>query len=64
MFLNMLKGIKFYLDNAHSSVNAQEEDVPQGSIFLPTLFTLKINSIIDASPEGIDKSLYVDDLAV
>ena len=52
------------MDNTHSSLNPQEEGVPQGSILSPTLFTVKINSIIDALPEGIEKSLYVDDLAV
>ena len=38
--------------------------VPQVSIISPTSFTIKINSMIDALPEGIQKSLYVDDLAV
>ena len=63
---NFLKGRKFKvrLDNTHSSLNQQEEGVPQGSNLSPTLFTVKINSIVDALPEGIEKSLYVDDLAV
>ena len=61
-----LKGRKFKvrLDNTQSSLNPQEKGVPQGSILSSTLFTVKINSIIDALPEGIEKSLYVDDLAV
>ena len=63
---NFLKGRKFKvrLDNTHSSLNPQEEGVPQGSILSPTLFTIKINSVIDGLPEGIEKSLYVDDLTV
>ena len=63
---NFLKGRKFKvrLDNTHCSLNPQEEGVPQGSILSPTLFTVKINSIIYALPEDIEKSLYVDDLAV
>ena len=63
---NFLKGRKYKvrLDNTHFSLNRQEEGVRQGSILSPTLFTVKINSIVDALPEGIGKSLYVDDLAV
>ena len=38
--------------------------VPQESIISPTSFTSKMNSMIDALSEGIEKSLYVDDLAV
>ena len=38
--------------------------VRQESIISPTSFTIKINSMIDALLEGIEKSLYVDDLAV
>ena len=63
---NILNGRKFevHLDNTHFSLNPLEEGVPQGSILSPTLFTVKINSIVDALPEGIEKFLYVDDLAV
>ena len=45
---NFLKGrtFKIRLDNTHSSPNPQEEGVPQGSILSPTLFTVKINSIV------------------
>ena len=65
-FDNFLKGRKFKvrLDNTHSPLNPQEEGVPQGSILSSTLSTVKINSIIDTLPEDIEKSLYVDDLAV
>ena len=63
---NFLKGRKFKvrLDNTHSSLNLQEKGVPQGSSLSPTLFTVKINSIIDALPQGIVDDLAVDDLAV
>ena len=63
---NFLKGRKFKvrLDNTHSKLNLQKEGVPQGSILSSILFTVKINSIIDTLPEDIEKSLYVDDLAV
>ena len=54
---NFLKGRKFKvrLDNTHSSLNPQEEGVPQGSVLPPTLFTVNINSIIDALPDDIEK---------
>ena len=55
---------KVCLANTHSSLNPQEEGVPQGSILSPTLFTVKINSIVDALPEGIEKFLNVDGLVV
>ena len=56
---NFLKGRKFKLSlyNTHSSLNPQEEGIRQGSIFSPTLFTVKVNSIIHALPEDIEKSL-------
>ena len=63
IFFNRRK-FKVRLDNTHSSLNPQEEGVPQGSIISPTLFTVKINRIVDALPGAIEKSLYVDDLAV
>ena len=49
---NFLKGRKFKvrLDNTHSSLNPQEEGVPQGSFLSPTPFTVKINTSLSKSP--------------
>ena len=48
-------------DQAGDSIRS---GVPQESIISPTSFTSMINSMIDALSEGIEKFLYVDDLAV
>ena len=42
----------------------QEEGVPQGAILSTTLFNVKLNNIIQALPEDIQKSLYVDDFKI
>ncbi len=42
----------------------QEMGVPQGSILSPTLFSLKINSIVKCLSNNIDPSLYVDDFLI
>ena len=55
---------KFRFANTHSSLNLQEEGVPQENIISPVLYTIKINRMIDALSEGIEKSLYLHDLAI
>ena len=42
----------------------QEEGVPQGSILSVTLFSLKINSIVNCLRRDIECSLYVDDFLI
>jgi ribonuclease HI len=46
-----------------SDVYNQEAGVPQGSILSVTLFSLRINSIVNCVPHDIANSLYVDDFA-
>src|SRR6056300_464138 len=47
-----------------SNLYEQEEGVPQGSILSVTLFSFKINSIVDCLAPGMNCSLYVDDFLV
>ena len=63
---NFLSGRTFSvrLGTILSDPHDQEEGVPQGSILSVTLFSLKINSIVDCLPNGVDCSLYVDDFLV
>jgi len=42
----------------------QEMGVPQGSILSVTLFSIKINSIVQCLRAGTDASLYVDDFQI
>ena len=42
----------------------QEMGAPQGSILSPTLFNLKINSIVKCISSDVDCSLYVDDFLI
>ena len=47
-----------------SEIYNQEEGVPQGSILSVTLFSLKINSIVECLLQDIECSLYVDDFLI
>jgi len=47
-----------------SDVYEQEMGVPQGSVLSVTLFSIKINSIVNCLHTGIDCSLYVDDFVI
>ena len=42
----------------------QDEGVPQGSVLSVTLFSLKINSILNQLPHTVHGNLYVDDLNI
>ena len=50
--------------SAFSDSHPQEMGVPQGSILLVTLFSVKINSITQCLKTGIDCSLYVNDFQI
>ena len=47
-----------------SDLFEQEMGVPQGSILSVTLFSLKINNIVNYLNTGVDCSLYVDDFLI
>ena len=52
------------LGSVLSDVHSQEMGVPQGSILSPTLFSVKMNSIVKVLNPGVDCSLYVDDFLI
>ena len=62
-FLND-RNIRVRIGSANSSTCRQEEGVPQGSVISCTLFTVAINGVLEAIPDDIGKSLYVDDLCI
>ena len=50
--------------NIMSKYYEQENGVPQGSILSVTLFSIKMNSIVEALKPGVDCGLYVDDFQI
>ena len=60
----MNRTFKVLVGNTFSSSHVQEQGVPQGSILSPILFNLKLNNVVKNLPCTVEKSLYVDDLAI
>ena len=56
--------LRVRVGTSYSDFYDQEIGVPQGSIFSVTQFTVKINSTTSCIRNGVDKSLFVDDLGV
>ena len=63
---NVLKDryFKVRVGSIFSDSQPQEMGVPQGSILLVTLFSVKINSIAQCLKPGVDCSLYDDDFQI
>ena len=55
---------KVKVNNSYSDVKIQQNGVPQGSVLSPTLFIIMINDILNDPPEGINLSLFADDVAL
>lgn len=52
------------VNSTMSDLYDQEMGVPQGSILSVTLFSLKINSLVEVLKSNIEGSLYVDDFLI
>ena len=52
------------IGSTFSDFYLQEESVPQGTVLNVTLFSLKINDILNQLPRTIHGNLYVDDLNI
>ena len=63
---NFLKNRTFQVKilNTLSDDFIQEEGVPQGSVLSVTLFSIKINEILNQLPPSVKGCLYVGDLTV
>ena len=59
------RNFKVRVGTTLSGLQGQEEGVPQGSILSVTLFSIKINNIVNiVKNPGVDCSLYVDDFLI
>ena len=67
IFIGSFLQDRFFRVRVGSSLSdpySQENGVPQGSILSPTLFNIKINSIVNSITENLMSSLYVDDFLI
>lgn len=58
------RSFRVRLGTAVSGPHSQEMGVPQGSVLSVTLFSIKINSIVNAIGPDVHKCLYVDDYTI
>jgi ribonuclease HI len=58
------RSFRVRLGSTLSDLHPQEMGVPQGSVLSVTLFSLKINSIVDCLPRDVQSSLFVDDFLI
>ncbi|WP_435316530.1 reverse transcriptase domain-containing protein, partial [Klebsiella pneumoniae] len=65
-FKNFLNNRRFIvkIGSATSAEKEIEEGIPQGSVLSVVCFALAINDIYTSIPEGVEHSLYVDDLVI
>ena len=56
--------VRSFKGSTFSNSHLQEMGVPQGSILLVTLFSMKINSIAQCLKPGVHCSLYVNDFQI
>ena len=59
-----LRTFNFQINSTMSETFEQLQRVSQGSVMSVTLFGIAINGIITDLPTDIQKSLFVDDLAI
>lgn len=56
--------IKVRIGSKESNAHVLYEGIPQGSVLSCTCFLIAINGILDSIPQAVQRSLYVDDLAL